>query len=539
MTNQEQDPCIHNDQLNTNQHESESPAACLDKEPVEEASSKKPITFSKGSLREERPSRPNKAGDARTARMGTGSIPKLIMEFAIPSIVGMLVNGAYNVIDSIFLGQAMGEIGLSVATAAMPLMTIFMALAMLIGNGGNALAALRLGESNKQAAEKSLGNTVCLGIIAALIVAALIHIPACVEAILALSSVTPDIRDYTYSFMYILALGFIFQLIGMGVNNFIRTAGAPNRALATMVIGTISCIAFNYLFVLVFGWGVVGSALATVLGQAISCVCVLWYFLCTKDVAFKLYARNLKLEAEVVGLIISLGAASFIMQLAMSVINFLVNYLLVLYGGQSPLGAEAALASIGVVQRCAMFTVLPLIGIAVAIQPLLGYNYGAGLISRVRSTLGYGILIATILGTIMWALLHVFAFDIVSFFGIRDDSLRDFTVFALNIQVLVLPVVGMQIVTSNYFQATGQPMKSVILSLTRQVLFLIPLYIVLPLVLPYIAPNLTSLDALYFAVPIADILSVVTSLIFILFELKRLKGIEAGTIQAKFGKKSA
>lgn len=259
----------------------------------------------------------------------------------------------------------------------------------------------------------------------------------------------------------------------------------------------------------------------------------------TKDVAFKLYAANLKLEAEVVGLIISLGAASFVMQLAMSVINFLVNYLLVLYGGQSPLGAEAALASIGVVQRCAMFTVLPLIGIAVAIQPLLGFNYGASLISRVRSTLGYGILIATIMGTIMWALLHIFAFDIVSFFGIRDDALREFTVFALNVQVLVLPVVGMQIVTSNYFQATGQPIKSVILSLTRQVLFLIPLYIVLPLVLPRLVPTLTSLDALYFAVPIADILAVVTSLIFIFFELKRLKGIEEGTIQAKFGKKNA
>ena len=179
-----------------------------------------------------------------------------------------------------------------------------------------------------------------------------------------------------------------------------------------------------------------------------------------------------------------------------------------------------------------MFTVLPLIGIAVAIQPLLGFNYGASLISRVRSTLGYGILIATIMGTIMWALLHIFAFDIVSFFGIRDDALREFTVFALNVQVLVLPVVGMQIVTSNYFQATGQPIKSVILSLTRQVLFLI-------LVLPRLVPTLTSLDALYFAVPIADILAVVTSLIFIFFELKRLKGIEEGTIQAKFGKKNA
>ena len=162
--------------------------------------SKSEVTFAKGSLHKGDTSKPGQKlhkGDARTARMGTDSIPKLIMEFAIPSIVGMLVNGAYNVIDSIFLGQAMGEIGLSVATAAMPLMTIFMALAMLIGNGGNALAALRLGEGNKDAAEKSLGNTVCLGIVAAILVAILIHIPPCVEAILTLSSVTPEIRDYT------------------------------------------------------------------------------------------------------------------------------------------------------------------------------------------------------------------------------------------------------------------------------------------------------------------------------------------------------
>ena len=500
---------------------------------------KSAVVFSKGSLHEDRSDRRPHKGDERTARMGSGSIPKLILEFAIPSIVGMLVNGAYNVIDSIFLGQAMGEIGLSVATAAMPLMAIFMALGMLIGNGGNALAALRLGEGNKDAAEKSLGNTVCLGIIAAIIVATLANIPACVNALLALSSVTPEIHDYTYSFVYIISLGLIFQVIGMGVNNFIRTAGAPNRALSTMLIGTFSCIVLNYLFVMVLGWGVVGSALATVLGQAISCVCVLWYFIMTKNVAFKLRARNLKLEAEVVGFIFSLGAASCILQLAMSVINFVVNYLLVFYGAQSPLGAEAALASIGVVQRCAMFTVLPIIGISIAIQPLLGYNYGASLIPRVRTTLGYGILCATVLGTFMWVLIHVFAFDIVGFFGIRDDALREFTVFALNIQLLMLPVVGFQIVSSNYFQATGQPVKSIILSLTRQVLFLIPLLIVLPIVLPIIAPSLTSLDAIYFAVPVSDILAVMTSIAFVLFELKRLKGIEAGTISAKFGKKRA
>lgn len=492
--------------------------------------------FEEGTMRKHVAGGATAKGNDRTARMGTGPIPKLVLEFAIPSIVGMLVNGAYNVIDSIFLGQAMGEIGLSVATAAMPLMTIFMALGMLIGNGGNALAALRLGEGNKQAAEKSLGNTVCLGIIIAVVVAIIACIPPCMEALLSLSSATPEIHDYTYSFIQIIAFGVIFQIIGMGVNNFIRTAGAPNRALLTMVIGTFSCIILNYLFVLVFGWGVVGSALATVLGQGVSCVCVLWYFLFTKNVAFKLRARNLKLDAEVVGFIFSLGAASFIMQMAMSVINFLVNYLLVFYGAQSPLGAEAALASIGVVQRCAMFTVLPLIGTAVAIQPLLGFNYGAGLIPRVRETVRFGILMATVIGTCMWVMIMLFSGDIVSFFGIRADGLRDFTAFALKVQLLVLPVVGFQIVVGNYFQATGQPMKSIILSLTRQVLFLVPLYIVLPIVLPILVPALTGLDALYFAVPIADGLSVVTAAAFLAFEMRRLKRVEAGEEMSRFGK---
>lgn len=510
-----------------------------EQKPTEQPARKRP-RFKKGSLHSnklQRSGAPAPAQDERTARMGTGSIPLLVLEFAIPSIVGMLVNGAYNVIDSIFLGQAMGEIGLSVATAAMPVMTIFMALSMLIGNGGNALAALRLGEGNKDEAEKTLGNTVTLGIIMGLVVALITSIPPCMEALLQLSSTTPEIHDYTYDFVRIISLGFILQTIGMGVNNFIRTAGAPNRALSTMLIGTAACIVLNYLFVLVFGWGVIGSALATVLGQGVSCLCVLWYFTITKNVAFRLHVRNLKLVAEIVGLIISLGMASFILQVAAAVVNFLINYLLVFYGSASPLGAEAALASIGVVQRCAMFTVLPIIGIAVAIQPLLGYNYGAGLIPRVKKTLGTGLLFSFILGAVMWVLIFFFAHDIVTLFGIRDDALREFTGFALNVQLIALPIIGFQIVSSNYFQATGQPMKSIILSLTRQVLYLIPLYIVLPILLPILVPSLNSLDAIYFAPPIADVLAIITAGVMLHTEMKRLARIEAGTEVARFGKR--
>lgn len=475
------------------------------------------------------------AAHDKVTRMGTESIPRLITEFAIPSILGMLVNGAYNVIDSIFLGQAMGEIGLSTATVAMPIMTVFMAIAMLVGNGGNALAALRMGEGKPDEAERSLGNTVTLSLIMSVLVAVVVFIPACMNGLLAVSGATPEDWDYATQFIRIISLGFIFQCIGMGVNNFIRTAGAPNRALGTMIIGAVACTAFNALFVLVMGMGVVGSALATVCGQAISCATVLWYFCITKGVPMRLHLHKMPLHGETVRLILSLGLASFAVQIGMAAVNFVLNNLLNTYGAISPIGAEGALASIGVVQRVASFVALPLIGMAIAIQPLLGFNYGAHLFMRVKKTLAWGIAGATVMAVVLWALVHLFANQVVGFFGIEEgSSLMDFTVFALNVQLMLIPFVGFQIVGSNYFQATGQPAKSVFLSLTRQILFLIPLYIGLPMVLPTWFPQYGGLDALYFAVPVADFLSIFTTLVFVLLELKRLHKLETGEIQAKF-----
>lgn len=472
--------------------------------------------------------------DEKVTRMGTASIPRLIVEFAVPAILGMLVNGAYNLIDSIFLGQAMGELGLATATVAMPVMTVFMAVSMLVGNGGNALAALRMGEGKRDEAERSLGNTVTLSIILSVLVAIIVFNPTWLDALLSISGATEQDWDYARSFIQIISLGFIFQCIGMGVNNFIRTAGAPNRALGTMIVGAVACTMFNYLFVMVLGWGVQGSALATVCGQAISCVCVLWYFIVTKRVPLKLHIHYMPLKLRTVGLIVSLGTASFIVQVGMALVNFVLNNLLNMYGGMSAIGAEGALASIGVVQRIAMFTVLPLIGVAIAIQPLLGFNYGAHLFARVRKTLWCGIAGATGIGVFLWALVHIFPEQIVGVFGINDTELRDFTVFALKVQLFMMPFIGFQIVGSNYFQATGQPLKSIFLSLTRQILFLIPMLLWLPTVLPLWFPQLNGLDALYFATPVADFLAIFTTLVFIGWERKRLKKLEAGEIAAKF-----
>ena len=458
--------------------------------------------------------RASSAGDDKVLRMGTASIPRLITEFAIPSVVGMLINGSYAIIDSVFLGHAVGEIGLSAMTVANPIMIVFMAIAMLIGNGGNALAALRLGEGKRDDAERALGNVVSLSLVAAVIVLVIGWNPALVSWVLDLASATPEVRPYAQTFIQILCAGFILQCIGLGVNNFIRTCGAPN-------------LAFNALFVLALGWGVMGSALATVLGWACSCLAVLQYFCLRSDVPMRLRLPAMRLSFSMDRTILAFGLPSFCVQAGMAIVNFVINFQLVKYGALTPIGADDALAAIGVVQRIGQFSVMPLIGIAIALQPLLGFNYGAHNVNRVRKTLWYGIGAASSISVLMFIIVEVFAVPIAHAFGISHDGLVDFTAFAIRVQFLMLPFVGFQIVSSNYFQATGQPAKSVFLTLTRQILFLVPLLYLMPVVLPQLFPQFTGLDALYFAAPVADFLSIFTTAIFVAWEMVRLRKLAA------------
>lgn len=466
------------------------------------------------------------ADSARVTRMGTESIPKLIAEFAIPSVVGMVVNGSYNIIDSMFLGHAVGEIGLSAVTVANPIMIVFMALAMLIGNGGNALAALRLGEGKREAAERALGNVISLSIILWIVVAIMAANPMLMHLLLTASSATDEVRPYAYTFIQILCFGFVLQSIGMGVNNFIRTCGSPNIALGTMVVGLVAATGFNYWFVIINGWGVAGSAYATLAGQACSAVAVLSYFLFYKDVPLRIHLATLMPKGKIIGIILAYGFPSFAVQAGMAVVNFVLNFQLATYGALSEIGAVNALASIGVINRIGMFTVMPLIGISIALQPLLGYNYGARKIARVKKTLWFGAATATVIGTLEWIVIMLFPDAIANAFGIKSASLVAFMTFALKVQFIMLPLIGFQIVGANYFQATGQPAKSIFLTLTRQILFLVPLLFILPHVLPTIAPGLDGLDALYFAAPISDFLAIFTVGIFLIWEMKRLRKMQ-------------
>ncbi len=480
----------------------------------------------------ERGSRQAPASQEQIARMGEASPARLLFEFSLPAILGMLVNGAYNLIDSIFLGQGVGELGLSTITVATPIMTVYISLALLVGNGGNAVAALRLGAGRHDQAELALGNTIILSLIVSLSMAILACSPA-IEGLLALSSATPEVWDHARIFIQIISVGYVFQMLSLGLNNFIRTSGAPNRALLTMLVGALACTAFNYLFVLVLDGGVVGSACATVLGQALSFACVLWYFIRPQKAPLQIRLSFLRPDRKMVGAIVSLGMASFVVELGFALINFATNYLLVRWGHTSPLGAEQALASIGVVQRVTMFTILPLIGLAVAVQPLLGYNYGAGLYGRVRALMRDAIVSTIVLGSLMWLVVHIWPSQIVSVFGITDPDLLAFTIFALQVNLFALPLIGYQVLSANYFQAIGQPVTSIFLSLTREILFLMPLLFGLPYLMPYVTQRFTSLDAIYFAAPLADMLSIVVTTWFIAREFSRTRKLEAKLLHSQ------
>jgi putative MATE family efflux protein len=442
-----------------------------------------------------------------------------MLEFAIPSIIGLVVNGLYNIIDSIFMGHGIGPIGLATATIAMPIMVVGMAISMLIGAGGNALIALRLGAGRHDEAERVMGNTFTLTLVVTIIVTAGIFV--FMDPLLAISGATAETWESARTFLSIITGGMVFQFFGMALNHFIRTAGDPNRALYTMVAGTITCIVLNYLFVMVLHWGIAGSAWATVIGQAVTAVLVLWYFIFSKKAPFKIRRGCLGLRSNVVKSILALGSAPFVMQIANALISFLLNNQLVGLGADHIIGSDGALAAIGVVGRVAMFTFFPIMGVAMAAQPLFGYNYGAKNYARVKTTFKIALIWIIVIGVLFWALVHLIPNQIVNIFGIKDD-LQHFTVTALKVQLFMLPLVGFQVLVGNYFQSSGQPLKSMFLSSTRQILYLIPLIYLLPLFISSVNPALTPLDGLYYAYPVSDVFSIITCAILMAIELRKL-----------------
>ena len=465
----------------------------------------------------------------KVMRMGTAPIGRLLFEFGVPAVMSVVLNALYNIIDSIFLGNAMGEIGLAATTVATPPMTIMLAISVIAGAGGNACAAILLGEKKKDRAEHALGNTFLLIVLLAVPVA--IVATFFLDPFLYLVGATEVTLPYARSFMQIIAYGFVLNNIAFGISNFMRTAGAPWQALGSALLGTFVCIGFNYLFVMVWGWGVNGSALATVIGEAASSVWVLWFFIFNKRAPFRLRLRYIKPDWRLCGRILTLGMAPFALQCAAAITQVVGNSTLATLGAMDVIGTDGALASIGVVMKIVLFAVFPALGVAIAAQPILGFNIGARKFDRVKRCLFDAILTATVILTLFFAVFHIWPTQLVGLFGV-EESLMDFSIVALQIMTVFIPIAGVQIIGSNYFQATGQPMKSTILSLTRQLIFLLPMYFIAPIVVPMIL-DVSGLLGFCFAFPVADLLSVLLCGIFLIVEIRRLNKLQTLELERK------
>jgi putative MATE family efflux protein len=458
-----------------------------------------------------------------TARLGVDRIGKLLLEFSLPAIVAMVFSILYNVIDTAILGRFVGDDGVAVTTLVLPVMTILTGFSMLAGQGGSALAAIQLGEGKVDRVEKTLGNTAVLLIIMPVIIMVCAFV--FIDPILSIIGTSEELWESTKIFVQIICALFVFQSLGMGLNNFLRTAGKPTLALFTQVFGTLMCVVFNVLFVAVMGFGIAGSAFATVLGQFFCMVPVVWYFTFSKKTPFRLKLTNCRLQGRLVVRIMSLGLASFAMQVASTVVGIVLNQMLAIYGSTDPIGETGALAAIGVAQKSTMIVFAFLIGLTMGMQPIVGFNYGARNWNRVIKTLKLACIWGVIFGTVYLVLSHVIPKQIVDIFGV-SGSLEEFSVTTLQIYTIFFPLVGFQVVGGSYFQSSGQPIKAAVIELLRQVILLIPMYLIFPHFAGYF--NVSPLMMLVVAVPASDILSVIVTTVLVVIEVRKLLALRRG-----------
>jgi putative MATE family efflux protein len=441
--------------------------------------------------------------------LGTEKIGTLILKFSVPAIIGMVVSATYNIVDRIYIGNApdLGPNGLAGITVSFPLMLIQLAIGVLFGIGGATLFAIRLGQKKPHEAEAVLGNAFVLLCGTALIYMAFGQL--FLTQILALFGASETVLPYAADYLRVIFLGSIFQIVSLGLNHFIRADGSPRIAMMTMFLGAGINIVLDPIFIYGFGWGMAGAAWATILAQAVSALWVVRYFI-GKRSHHKLLAMNLRLNPILVRQITALGLPGFLLQLASSVLNTVLNKSLLTYGG------DLAISGMGVINSVQTFLIMPVIGLNQGVQPIVSFNFGAHQLRRVRHTIVLAMGIATAIVGIGYLITRFFPSFLVALFN-REAALMAFTVPALGTWFHLLPLVGFQILGANFFQAIGRYKTAMMLTLTRQVLILIPAVLILPMFF--------GLQGILYAAPLADGLAAIVTLGIFLKTLRELEKI--------------
>ncbi|MBM7562467.1 MATE family efflux transporter [Fusibacter tunisiensis] len=436
-------------------------------------------------------------------RLRTESVGKLLLQFSIPAIVGMMVQALYNIVDRIYIGM-LGPMPMTGIGLSMPLMILLMGFSMLVGIGSASRISIRLGEDNEAEAEHILGNAFVMLILimgAVSILGLIFKTP-----LLYLFGASDATFGYANDYLTIILIGGIFQGLGFGLNNAIRAEGNPRMAMYTMLIGAISNIILDPIFIFVFDMGIQGAALATIISQLLNTIWVIRYFKSGRS-RLSLKIENMKLDPRIMISIVTIGMSPFFMQVAASVVTTISNNALATYGG------DIAISAMTVINSLAMFFLMPIFGINQGSQPIIGFNYGAKEYKRVKKALTLAILAATSIAVLGFILTQFFTVQMIKLFN-SDPELIDVATVGMRTFLKMLPIIGFQIVSSNYFQAVGKAQKSMFMALLRQVLLLIPLFLILP--------KFFGLMGVWYAGPTADFIASLVTGTFLFIELRHL-----------------
>ena len=431
------------------------------------------------------------------------TLSKLLIKFSAPAVAGMFANALYNIISRIYVGQDVGAHGLAGITILFPLGLMYMGFSALIGVGANALFSIRLGEKKEDEAQLILGNAFILLTIASATLTILSYL--FLDPILGFLGADSEVLPYARDYALVVLPGYFLFGIGLGMNNFIRSSGHPKTAMGTQLIGAFINLVLGPLFIFAWGWGIKGAAAATVAGQVISFLWVILFFT-GKRSFYRLKPQYFRLKKYIALDSMAIGFSQFAFQLASSTLNVILNHSLLKYGG------NIAISAMGIAVSVNTIVLMPLIGLSQGAQPLIGYNHGARKYSTSIQTLKMAIRWGVFITTAGFLLIETFAYPIAAVFSADDTALTELAARVVRILNIMLPIIPLQVLTTSFFQAINKPLKAAFLSLSRQVLLIIPLVIILPL--------FWGLDGVFYAPVFADTISTVLAL----YLLKRFFG---------------
>lgn len=431
-------------------------------------------------------------------------ISKLLLKYSVPAILAMMVASLYNTVDRAFIGSIkdVGALAISGLGVTMPLFTILGAFCVAIAVGGSTNISIKLGEGNKEEAEKILGNTFLLELIVGIVIMVIGTI--FLEDILYIFGASNDTLKYAKEYMSVILFGAWFNLPGFALNSAIRADGRPKLAANMMIVSCILNLILDPIFIFWFDMGIQGAAIGTIICQLVICIWSMYYFTRGKS-NLKLKVKNIKIKFNILKPIIIIALTPFFMELASGSIHLVTNRVLKIYGGDLSIGAMAAITSI-----CLMF-LMPVFGLSQGMQTIIAYNYGAKEYDRARKALFSAIIAGTIILTLGFVLIRIYPEKFIGIFT-NDDKLISLALNGIKIYSITLPIIGISILGTVYFQSIGSAKVSMILGLLRQVIILIPVILVVP--------KIYGLDGVWMSQPIADLGAMIVVGLFLIRDIK-------------------